>query len=126
MWEKVQAEKKKGERNRMTHMNLISEEAVMKLTKEMYLDIANTEYDVQTISDCTSYVASKCREYIDERIRRKNIPSAFEGMTNGEAIISLYPNLKYTIRDGRVITTIGVASSFDLEWWNAPYKGVSE
>lgn len=42
--------------------------------------------------------------------------------TNGEAIISLYPNLKYTIRNGRVITTIGVASSFDLDWWNAPYK----
>lgn len=46
----------------------------------------------------------------------------FDGMTNGDVIISLYPNLKYTIRNGRVITTIGVASSFDLEWWNAPYQ----
>ena len=56
----------------------------------------------------------------------KDCPSAFEGKTNGEVIISLYPNLKYTIRNGRVVTTIGVASSFDLDWWNAPYKGVSE
>lgn len=43
-------------------------------------------------------------------------------MTNGEAIISLYPDLKYTIQNGRVLTTIGVASSFDLDWWNAPYQ----
>ena len=56
----------------------------------------------------------------------KNAPSAFEGMTNGEVIISLYPNLKYTIQSGRVVTTIGVASSFDLDWWNAPYKAESE
>lgn len=55
-----------------------------------------------------------------------SLPSAFDGKTNGGVIISLYPNLKYTIRNGRVVTTIGVASSFDLDWWNAPYKGVSE
>lgn len=55
-----------------------------------------------------------------------DLPSAFEGMTNGEVIISLYPDLKYTIQNGRVVTTIGVASSFDLEWWNAPYKAESE
>ena len=52
-----------------------------------------------------------------------NIP---EGATNGNALISLYPNLKYMIQNGRVITTIGVASSFDLDWWNAPYKAESE
>lgn len=45
-----------------------------------------------------------------------------EGMTNGEVLISLYPNLKYTIQNGRVVTTIGVASSFDLDWWNSPYQ----
>ena len=59
-----------------------------------------------------------------------DIPSVenkgFEGKTNGGVIISLYPDLKYTIQNGRVVTTIGVASSFDLEWWNAPYKAESE
>lgn len=52
----------------------------------------------------------------------ERVPSAFEGKTNGYVIISLYPNLKYTIQNGRVVTTIGVASSFDLEWWNSPYR----
>ncbi len=42
--------------------------------------------------------------------------------TNGDMIISLYPNLKYYVNGDRMMTTIGVASSFDLEWWNAPYR----
>lgn len=42
--------------------------------------------------------------------------------TNGAVICMLYPNLKYVIQNGRVITTIGVASSFDMDWWNAPYE----
>ena len=45
-----------------------------------------------------------------------------DNTTNGDVLISLYPNLKYTIQNGRVVTTIGVASSFDLDWWNAPYQ----
>lgn len=45
-----------------------------------------------------------------------------DNATNGDVLISLYPNLKYTIQNGRVVTTIGVASSFDLDWWNAPYQ----
>ncbi len=45
-----------------------------------------------------------------------------EGATNGDILISLYPNLKYTIQNGRVVTTIGVASSFDRDWWNSPYR----
>ena len=45
-----------------------------------------------------------------------------DNATNGDVLISLYPNLKYTIQNGRVVTTIGVASSFDLDWWDAPYQ----
>ena len=45
-----------------------------------------------------------------------------DNATNGDVLISLYPNLKYTIQNGRVGTSIGLASSFDLDWWNAPYQ----
>ena len=45
-----------------------------------------------------------------------------DNATNGDVLISLYSNLKYSIQNGRVVTTIGVASSFDLDWWNAPYQ----
>ena len=49
---------------------------------------------------------------------------ALEGMTNGEVLCRLFPNMHYTLSDKspRVVTTIGVVSSFDLEWWNAPYR----
>ena len=49
-----------------------------------------------------------------------------DNATNGDVLISLYPNLKYTIQNGRVVTTIGVASSFDLDWWNAKYRAEME
>ena len=60
---------------------------------------------------------------IDECHTVYNIP---DNATNGDVLISLYPNLKYTIQNGRVVTTIGVASSFDLDWWNAKYKAEME
>lgn len=43
--------------------------------------------------------------------------------SNGYMITSLYPDLKYTIQGDRIVTTIGLAASFDLEWWNAPWEG---
>ena len=43
-------------------------------------------------------------------------------MTNGEKLCIDFPNMRYTISEHRVITTIGVATSFDLDWWNTEYK----
>lgn len=47
-----------------------------------------------------------------------------KGTTNGEALCMLFPNMHYTLSDKspRVVTSIGVASSFDIEWWNTPYR----
>lgn len=58
------------------------------------------------------------KEYIREAQTVLTIP---ESPTNGDILIALYPNLKYTIQNGRVIMTIGIAASFDLDWWNASY-----
>lgn len=46
-------------------------------------------------------------------------------MTNGEKLCYMFPEMHYTLSDNqprRVVTTIGVCASFDLEWWNAEYK----
>ena len=61
---------------------------------------------------------------LDISVAIKNGTPIPDNATNGDVLISLYPNLKYTIQNGRVVTTIGVASSFDLDWWNAPYHYV--
>lgn len=47
-----------------------------------------------------------------------------DNATNGEVLCMLFPNMHYTLSDisPRVVTTIGVGSSFDKDWWNAPYK----
>lgn len=51
-----------------------------------------------------------------------------ENVTNGEILCMMFPNMHYTLSENkqRVVTTIGIVSSFDLEWWNAPYKVESE
>lgn len=46
-------------------------------------------------------------------------------MTNGEKLCIDFPNMHYTLSEKqprRVVTTIGVCASFDLDWWNAEYK----
>lgn len=46
--------------------------------------------------------------------------------TNGDVLCLMFPNMHYTLseKSQRVVTTIGIASSFDIDWWNSPYKGV--
>ena len=60
-------------------------------------------------------------EYFD-KIDAIAIP---DGATNGDVLCLIFPNLHYTLSDKspmRVVTTIGIASSFDANWWNTPYK----
>ena len=42
---------------------------VKKIAKEMYLEVANMELDVNTISDCISYTSSKCREVLERKLQ---------------------------------------------------------
>ena len=69
------------------------------------------------------------------------LPSAFEGMTNGEVIKALFPTkeevrtIGYYKGNGNdwyvpTATAIQIDSKHSviipIEWWNRPYKGVSE
>lgn len=60
-------------------------------------------------------------------------PSAFEGMTNGEVFQAIFPCDEVHInglQEGCVHfsmkSNLDTMDCFDLDWWNAPYKGVSE
>lgn len=71
---------------------------------------------------------SKMRKYL------KSIPSAFEGMTNGEVIKALFPEIDthdfgITVHATERVTCCGdkhcrgsISYDFWKEWWNAPYK----
>ena len=47
----------------------------------------------------------------------KHIPSAFEGMTNGEVLQAIISGLKPI-----VLSNETGAIYFDWDWWNTPYK----
>ena len=47
----------------------VSRAEVKKIAKEMYLEVANMNLDVKTISDCISYTSSKCREVLEEKLK---------------------------------------------------------
>lgn len=47
----------------------VSRAEVIKITKEMYLEVANMELDVKTISDCISCTSSKCREVLERKLQ---------------------------------------------------------
>lgn len=62
------------------------------------------------------------------------IPSAFEGMTNGEVFQAIFPNASvFENQDNEPYPYIDVflcgdkdMNCYSKDWWNAPYKGVSE
>jgi len=125
--------------------NMLSREAVLGLAKQMYLDVANSAIDAHTISDCVSLTASKCREYIDEHVRDlppvasahkigpciyADLPNELdEGMTIGDIIMAIFPNL----REIKMVLENEDGDDFEVKYnlmsgevskeWNAPYKG---
>ena len=47
----------------------VSRAEVRKIAKEMYLEVANMDLDVHTISDCISYTSSKCRQVLEKKLQ---------------------------------------------------------
>ena len=80
---------------------------------KIVIDIDEKEYKRIINGD---WIGNQMAEIFENCIVLPNNP------TNGAVICLLYSNLRYVIQNDRVITTIGVASSFDLDWWNAPYR----
>ena len=58
----------------------------------------------------------------------QGVPSAFEGMTNGEVVKAVFPSFTVEVNSDWVACWIDPHETigFDLDWWNAPYKAESE
>lgn len=50
-------------------VDAVSRAEVIRIAKEMYLEVANMDLDVKTISDCISYTSSKCREVFERKLQ---------------------------------------------------------
>ena len=79
--------------------------------------------------DSIAYMASKREEhYYDMAISALSENKAFEGMTNGEVVKAVFPSFTVEVNSDWVACWIDPHDTigFDKDWWNAPYKGVSE
>ena len=88
-------------------MDLISRKAVKDITIHLDVDFANS-FDPHTLNEVRNLT--------------ENLPSAFEGMTNGEIIKALFPNVGIVHDLNYLLRTM----QFTDDWWDSPYKGVSE
>lgn len=80
----------------------VSRAEVIKIAKEMYLEVANMELDVKTISDCISYTASKCREVLERRLQALSSVTPQEPMVE----IDLYSVIKQKYIEREVLDKI--------------------
>lgn len=52
--------------------DIVSRSEIKRIAKEMYLEVANMEFDAKTISDCISCTSSKCREVLERKLQTIN------------------------------------------------------
>ena len=76
---------------------------------------------MEVIYGCDYFIDEAHAEIIKERI--KAIPSAepYEGMTNGEVVKTVFPDIALYTKNHKAIEI-----TFDGVWWNSPYKGEQE
>ena len=90
----------------------------LKYTEENIVNTFSTNISMMC-SDVLK-VLENCIEITDE-------------MTNGDILMSMFPNESFRILDNTVYTTIDKVGNtiinsgcwFSLSWWNAPYKNSS-
>lgn len=94
-------------------MDLISKQAVLNEI-DKYIDKAQS---TGTKDDFISFA----------ELGVKALPSAFEGMTNGEVMKTIFSEVKVE-RDGFLVRCVFIEHEFTTTevWWDSPYKGVSE
>ena len=89
------------------------------------MDLISREKAINSVYDGTSYdvLTEECKRHIEE------VPSAFEGMKQGEIIEALFPiegiykdvDFVEVVFKGEIHTTY-----FTRDFWDSPYKRVSE
>ena len=108
-------------------MKLISLKAVVELILSEKAKHCSERIDADSVCNFERMERIESRMDEDDNIGNKisKLPSAFEGMTNGELIQALFPNADYC--GGALfmhitnVNSIGEVS-FPWEWWNAPYQ----
>lgn len=96
---------------------------VKRIAKEMYLEVANMELDVKTISDCISYTSSKCREVLENKLQV--LPSVKKEPRKGhwEVVSDGYGDNAYICCCSECKDTVWVYKDADRRWNYCPNCG---
>lgn len=89
---------------------------VIDIPKSLYKDIK----EAYSINIGEKYIGKIIKAIINGTVLPEN-------PTNGDMIVALFPvEIKYIFEELNVIVIIlnGKCKTFDLAWWNAPYKEV--
>ena len=113
-------------------MKLISLKAVVELILSNKAKHCSERIDADDVCDFERKKRIESRMDEDDVIGNKvsDLPSAFDGMTNGEVIKMLFPYIEVS-NYGVVVRVKGLDCDkgaldpyryFWTDWWNAPYK----
>lgn len=104
-------------------MKLISLKAVVELILSNKAKHCSERIDADDVCDFEKKKRIESRMDEDDDIGNKvsDLPSAFEGKTNGEVIQTVFGVMVLTVKDGKVWVE-RIFFPFDEVWWNAPYK----
>ena len=100
------------------------EEAIKTLKEHKIMFQHDFGWDISTIKALEMAIASlKTDEAYQLEYENRDFVEIPEGMTNGEVIQALFPEVKVEI-DGFLVRCMFIEHEFTTteEWWNAPYQ----
>ena len=96
-------------------MDLISRKHATQAIQENIRNTAHLHYDDHGIVEALN------EAYTDDIATIETMPSAFEGLTNGEVIIQIF-DTEVLKTDNDKIWVKGIYLPFDRYWWESLYK----
>lgn len=100
----------------------VSRAEIIKIAKEMYLEVANMELDVKTISDCISCTSSKCREVLERKLQALSSVTPQE-KGHWEVVSDGYSDNAYICECSECKDTVWVYKDADRKWNYCPNCG---
>lgn len=102
----------------------VSRAEVIKIAKEMYLEVANMNLDVKTISDCISYTSSKCREVLERKLQALSSVTPQEPRKgHWEVVSDGYSDNAYICECSECKDTVWIYKDADRKWNYCPNCG---
>ena len=106
-------------------MEITKRKTTIKLTKKEQEPCEDT-INRQAALKCFEYPNTRKSDFIAAIKRLPSARPTFEGMTNGEVIMALFPKVSITEIGGGSTIVVANHFKFNATWWNSPYRNEVE